>query len=64
MRDRHSRCGHNSAERERSMIEYIKKSLGISGNVDAKPIDGTRFVIAIDGDYFGVFDTVRNTFVD
>lgn len=46
------------------MIEYIKKSLGISGNVDAKPIDSTRFVIVIDGDYFGVFDTVRNTFVD
>ena len=46
------------------MIEYIKKALGISGNVDAKPIDSTRFVIAVDGDYFGVFDTVRNTFVD
>ena len=46
------------------MIEYIKEAFEISGNVDAKPIDNTRFVIVIDGDYFGVFDTVRNTFVD
>ena len=46
------------------MIEYIKKTLEISGNIAVKPIDNTRYAIYIDSEYFGIYDTVRNTFVD
>ena len=46
------------------MIEYIMTTLGIEGTLTAKAIDADRFAIYLDGDYFGIFDTRRKTFID
>ena len=46
------------------MINYIKTTLEIEGTLTAKAIDTDRFAIYLNGDYFGIFDTRRNTFID
>lgn len=46
------------------MIEYIKTALEIEGVITARAIDTDRFVIYLNGDYFGIFDTRRKTFID
>lgn len=46
------------------MLEHIKNAMEIEGNLTSKPIDDDRHIIYIDGDYYGVYDIRRNTFVD
>lgn len=46
------------------MIKHIKDAMKIKGNLAAKAIDTDRYVIYLDGEYYGVYDTRRNTFVD
>lgn len=51
-------------------IEGIKKALeklGVHGTVriaEIAPGDTTRFTVYINDEYFGVYDTDKNTFVD
>ena len=46
------------------LINYIKTTLEIEGTLTAKAIDADRFAIYLNGDYFGIFDTRRKTFID
>lgn len=46
------------------MANYIKKSMNLKGEVTTKAIDTDRYIIYLDGKYFGIYDTRRNTFVD
>lgn len=39
--------------------------LGVSGEIELRPpIDPLRIVVVVDGEYFGVWDVLRKTFVD
>ena len=38
--------------------------LGVDGIVTAKHIDSGRIAVYVDGEYFGIWDTGRKTFVD
>lgn len=38
--------------------------LGCTGKVTVKSIDEARYEVSINGQYFGIFDTDRQTFVD
>ena len=40
------------------------RQLGANGTVTTKHIDMNRFAVYLDGEYFGIWDTVRKTFVD
>lgn len=46
------------------MANYIKNSMNLKGEVTAKAIDTDRYIIYLDGKYFGIYDTRRKTFVD
>lgn len=46
------------------MIEYIRKAFGVKGEITYQKISKDRYAIYVDGEYFGIFDTNRNTFVD
>lgn len=48
------------------MNEIMKalKILGVTGHVTTKRIDDDRIAVYIDGGYFGVWDIIRQTFVD
>lgn len=48
------------------MGEIIKalKDLGVTGAVTIKQISFNRFAIYVDGEYFGIWDIERRTFVD
>lgn len=52
--------------KERRMKEIMKalRELGVSGIVTTKDIDFDRFSVYVDGEYFGIWDTIRKTFVD
>ena len=39
--------------------------LGVNGEITMRqPIDPLRIVVTVDGEYFGVWDVLRKTFVD
>lgn len=39
--------------------------LGVSGEIELRPpIDPLRIVVTVDGEYFGIWDVLRKTFVD
>jgi hypothetical protein len=49
------------------MLERIKNALntyGCSGRAQGEYIAEDRIRITVNGEYFGIWDTVRNTFVD
>lgn len=46
------------------MANHIKNSMNLKGKVTTKAIDTDRYIIYLDGEYFGIYDTRRNTFVD
>lgn len=46
------------------MAAYIKNTMKINGEITAKAIDTDRYIIYLDGGYYGIYDTRRNTFVD
>lgn len=51
---------------ERKMKEITKalKELGVSGTVTTKMVAPDRIAVYVDGEYFGLWDTTRKTFVD
>lgn len=46
------------------MLDYIKTAMDIDGDLTSQPVDNDRFIIYLDGNYYGVYDIRRNTFVD
>lgn len=48
------------------MKDLIKalEILGINGTVTTNEITHGRILILVDGEYFGIWDVVRKTFVD
>lgn len=52
--------------KERRMKEIMKalRELGVRGIVTTKDVDFDRFSVYVDGEYFGIWDTTRKTFVD
>lgn len=47
--------------------EIIKalEILGVKGEITLRPpIDPLRIVVMVDGEYFGIWDVLRKTFVD
>lgn len=39
--------------------------LGVSGEIELRPpIDPLRIVVTVNGEYFGIWDVLRKTFVD
>lgn len=52
--------------KEKRMKEIMKalRELGVGGIVTTKDIDFDRFAVYVDGEYFGIWDTNRKTFVD
>lgn len=52
--------------KEKTMKELYKAltTLGIKGTVITKMITTDRIVVYVDGEYFGIWDTTRKTFVD
>lgn len=41
------------------------KILGVSGEITLHPpIDPLRIVVTVNGEYFGIWDVIRKTFVD
>lgn len=49
-----------------SIIDIAKglKALGVKGKLTIKHITDDRINVYIDGEYFGIWDTIRKTFVD
>ena len=52
--------------KERRMKEIMKalRKLGHNGIVKTKWISKDRFAVYVDGEYFGIWDSNRKTFVD
>lgn len=52
--------------KEKRMKEIMKalRGLGAGGIVTTKHITTGRFAVYLDGEYFGIWDTIRQTFVD
>lgn len=48
------------------IIELVNAlhDMGITGNLKIRHIDKTRIEVYIDGEYFGIWDDTRKTFVD
>jgi hypothetical protein len=48
--------------------EEIRKALellGVKGEIGIRPpVDPLRIVVTVDGEYFGIWDVLRKTFVD
>ena len=40
------------------------RALGVSGDVSCRSFDAWRIEVTVDGEYFGIWDAVRRTFVD
>lgn len=39
--------------------------LGVSGEIELRPpIDPLRIVVTVNGEYFGIWDVLRKTFID
>ena len=49
--------------KEKYMKEALKK-LGVKGHITTKWITKDRIAVYVDNEYFGIWDTVRQTFVD
>lgn len=51
-----------------SINEEIIKALeilGVKGEIELRPpIDPLRIVVTVNGEYFGIWDVIRKTFVD
>ena len=51
-----------------SITEEIIKALeilGVTGEITVRPpIDPLRIVVTVNGEYFGIWDVLRKTFVD
>lgn len=48
-------------------MKEIKKALeilGVTGTVQLRQIAADRIEVTVDGSYFGIWDSVRKTFVD
>lgn len=45
-------------------IRKALKQLGVTGTMSTRWVTEDRIAVDIDGDYFGIWDTVRKTFVD
>lgn len=55
------------ADRKECRMKEIMKALrelGVNGIVKSKWISKDRFAVYVDGEYFGIWDTERKTFVD
>ena len=51
----------------KNLINEITKALetlGIKGTITFRPIVPDRIEVKVNGEYFGIWDTVRKTFVD
>ena len=48
----------------REEVQEALKLCQIKGKVTIHPIDSIRFVVCVEGTYFGIWDTDRKTFVD
>ena len=48
------------------MKDLIKalETLGIRGTVTTNEITNGRIIVYVDGEYFGIWDTTKKTFVD
>jgi hypothetical protein len=54
-------------ERKERLMKDITKAirdLGVRGYVSTKTIDHDRCAVYLDGEYFGIWDSCRKTFVD
>lgn len=45
-------------------VQEALKLCQIKWKVNIYPIDSARFVVCVEGAYFGIWDTDRKTFVD
>lgn len=45
-------------------ITAAMKTLGVKGKVEIQNISINRYKVILNNEYFGIFDTIRNTFVD
>ena len=45
-------------------ISKALKTLGVGGTVTTKEITFDRIAVYVDGEYFGIWDTTKKTFVD
>lgn len=48
----------------RKQIETALRQLGVTGTVRVHRRGLDRYHITVNGRYFGIFDTAKNTFVD
>lgn len=48
----------------KELITKALSNLGIKGTLMINQLDSSRFEVLVDNKYFGIFDTVKNTFVD
>lgn len=46
------------------MANYIKNTMKIKGEITTRAVDTDRYIIYLNGRYYGIYDTRRNTFVD
>ena len=51
---------------EKTIIELLKglKALGIKGKASIEYITHDRIKVFVNGEYFGIWDVLRKTFVD
>ena len=45
-------------------ITKALKTLGVTGKVHLRQIATDRIEVTVDGEYFGIWDVIRKTFVD
>lgn len=48
----------------REQIETALRQLGVTGAVRVQQNGTNRYHVTVNGRYFGIFDAVKNTFVD
>ena len=51
-------------EKVKAQIVAALKAFGVKGTVKIIPAGYRRYQIELNGEYFGIFDLERNTFVD
>lgn len=53
-------------DKHTEQVHTALKTLGVKGKFSAREIAGdtSRLAVTVNGRSFGIFDTVRNTFVD
>ena len=45
-------------------IKAALRAFGVSGSTKAEYVTDDRVKVTVNGEYFGLWDSVRNTFVD